>query len=187
MKKTLSLTLMEVVVALSLSLPLICFLSSLFYQICREQAQLEPLVVAIEERQSLHMRLNQLFASLAAKDDKTVLYTKKNDQVRRIYLRYHVAADPDPCYIGFLEGELCYSSKELSFQTYPNRKQLLLTDLSGFSIEFFNPEKCEWTKDWSEKIKESPPIIRCRIEKKKEKAYELFFFPLLSSSWIVLD
>lgn len=162
--------LFEILIALSLMATLISILFSFMVQSMKVEKKMETARKAILERQNLQIRFQDLLTTLAPSVEAPPLYTQKfpAQEKESLIAVFDNGIDPDPLFSGMVMGriyvdenhDLClaywpYQAEEVS---RPWRKEVLLSNVSDFSLSFLRPNstlgkiQAIWEPTWPKKI-----------------------------------
>src|SRR5579872_241343 len=189
-----NLTLMEVAIALSLTAILLSFLLSFYRETHLNKTKIQIAKQQVLANQLVHLRLYRIFAQLhqEEKSQKPLLYTDifTGTELPALYLQYQNGIDPDPALANLVTSVLYLTKgKELCLTTTSKkggkRMEILATQISSLSFEFFDPEEKHWTPDWNDKKKATPLIVKMILEdasSKEKMKIEFAFFPISKGS-----
>ena len=177
MRRKLSLTFIEVIVATVLIGFLCTGLFRLFYQSLRKQIEgyqhkEYTLQLSLFEQNCKHLfsHTKALFSS-----------SYQQSQNGALSFQFHQKVDPDPQFCGLLTGIFYLSEKgELTFLTVSptkqERKTLFLDHLENITFRFFSNKTRGWHTHWSEKTEELPSMLEITLHYKKNKQIPFVFF-----------
>lgn len=159
-----SLTLLEVVIAFSLTAVLLSFLFFQYQKMSFANMETQKLQETFFPRHLLQARLAQVFASLVTEDKEPAFYFNEN----KLHFHFDQGIDPDPA--------LC---DEVSASLYVNRDKQLVLDITSLDGERkrtetlyenisshvweFVDKKTGWALEWPKEKKEAPPIVRLTL------------------------
>lgn len=178
-----SLTLIEVVVALSLTAVLISFLWQTYYHLQKQLVIMEKRKSESLQKLFFQEKISKLFSYIETEDGEKLLYTIKDRSRSQptLIFKTKLPIDPDPDFSGLIlsglylseQGELClvhWASKDKM------RVEVLLQNISSYQMLFYDPLKKEWNDQWTEKMEGIPAMIKCKVLA-KELQEEYLFFP----------
>lgn len=186
-----NLTLLEVMIALSLTAILLSVLFTFYRETMLYKGKIQKVKEQTLSHQLVQQRLGHLFSAIHSgeKEEKNspfYLGNSSESSLPALYVQYDNGIDPNPAFSHVLTSTLFYSkTKELYLSTASRdggtRKELLATQVDSLSFAFYHPEKGEWVKNWDEKEKEVPSIVKLILgdSSTKEKV-EFAFFPQIS-------
>ncbi len=162
-KKTHSLTLLEVVIALTLAAILLTVLLQFFAQSNKQHIRVQEIKKTVLPIELMRQRLIHLISCLATPsiekgEEDLQFYTQTSSiaQGDALFFSCDYEIDPDPAfclktqemlYLN-LEGQLCLLSwgKEDA-----SRQEVFLEGIKSLSFSFFDPKKKTWTRRWDKK------------------------------------
>jgi type II secretory pathway pseudopilin PulG len=196
--RLLTLTLLEVIIALALLAILLSVSFSFFRQISIKNIEIQKLKQKISERQHFQTRLSQVFSELThdtssseAGQESFCFYSDSINESRSSALIFifnqDIDTDPDFCnkvkaklYLN-LKKQLCLNIRPCHEQKTETafREEVLLENIDAINFQFFDPEKNTLEPDWEKKNTELPPLMKIEIKPSdKEEAFDFnFFFP----------
>jgi len=179
-------TLIEVLIAISLTGVLVILLLNYFKNSASAHARMVKDEQSLLEEERMHLRLTHLFNHLApppSEKESLIFYTFSSVESRfpALVFAYASGVDKEPAFCGTLQAMLYLSREgELSLVSFPEqgggRKEFLLDAVSSLSFSFFDPEKMEWKNTW-EKTSYLPIIVKMTLS--QEKASHTFVYFLL--------
>src|SRR3990167_8076513 len=186
--------LLETMIALILTAILMTFLFSFFTQSAKMDKKLDAIRMAVSSLGYLQMRLQDLFLALDSSQLKSPIFTQPSEDSKRLhlYVTFDNGIDPSPEFSGIIQGKICLEEGNLCLISWPkdaerekpSRKEILLTDISDFSCEFFGEPMItkkaplEWQQSWPANGNRQPCMIRFHVTQKKRNTQ--FAFPLQS-------
>ena len=183
MKKR-SLTLLEVMIAMSLAAVLLGFLFQLFFRLSQANIVLEKGKERLLSRQAMHQRLSIAMSKTvkAEKSDEPSLFTLRESIDGSTALAWKVAQpiDRDPAFSGNQMHLLyCHKPQGLCLSTWSRdqterRDEVLLGGVESIALQFFEDENGEWQEGWISKDKR-PEMVKL-IVKEKEHPPETFVY-----------
>lgn len=191
-----SLTLLEVMIALSLTAILLSVIFTSYRQTTISQAKLEKAKIEVLTNKTIEQRLTYIFSHLTSEKqhnnnktegESSPLYTLSLPTSKGValILEYDNGIDPDPSFSHHIKSELYLSHKEeLCLTTYSHtglaRREVLKEDISELKFSFFDPSAHQThTSYWDFNQEDLPPIITLNlgIKNKKEPLEFAFFIP----------
>ncbi len=183
--------LLELLIALSLISMLTLLLFSFLKQNLIVEQKMDQTRHLVLERQSLQARIQDLVMSIRTDTDSpfyTQIFPKETFQ--SLILTFDHGIDPDPFFSGSLTGRLFVDeNRNLSLAYWPNdpdkkhywRKEILLPNVSDFSMEFLSEskdpqKKSFWDLSWP-KTKKTPSILRITLTQNKNRLQFAFILP----------
>ncbi len=187
-KKRRPLSLLEVIIALSLTATLLVILFGMFRQVTVANIEVETLQEKFFVRERMQMRLTQLFSEYETeKSNEPVFYLDSSSESLSPKLTLSIKAkiDRDPEFCAPLKAELFISKKKnLELALSPleegtgRRTEFLMENVHRVSFLFFDLKKRQWVEKWPKEEKESPTMVKMVVEtEKKEKIEFAFFLP----------
>ncbi len=194
------LSLLEVVIALSLTSILLFFLFGYYRQLIMVDLDVEKLQERFSARERVQTRLMQVFSSFPPleKKDPGFLYTDTTPEGVDLSLifAYENGLDSDPLLSGRVKGILFVSrDKKLKMRTLSleekagEREEVLMESVQSISFSFLNSAEDKWDSLWAKDAAAFPAVVKLRVcednkqEKKKEGDQEnnkidyAFFLP----------
>ena len=194
--------LLEILVALSLMATLLSVLFSFLVQSMKVESKMDKARVALLERQSLQIRIQDVLTSLTSGGRAAPLYTQKfpKDEYSSLVALFDNGIDPEPTFSGAVIGriyvdenhDLClaYWPSESEEKEHIWRKETLFSNVSDLQFSFLNPDEKEhfqhtarpkvlWDRSWAKAKKEPPSMVR--IVLKQNAATLEFAFRLPNS------
>ena len=165
---------------------LMTLLFSFLVQNTRVEKRMESARIAILERQNLQTRLQDLLTSLSRATLLPPLYTQTfpKEEKESLVVLFDNGIDPDPAFSGTLTGRLYLDEKRnlclVSWPLAPDknrpwRKEVLLSKVSDFSLQFLGEKKeaepllkpitpsAGWHARWSKERIDLPSLIRLYV------------------------
>jgi len=192
-------TLIEVIVSLSLITIILTFLFGYFSKITKVEQDIEDLKKIVYKQNHLHIRLNNIFANLYAKEfDENVFYTKfeKNKKNLSLIINFDNGIDPDPNFSEIVKAEIFIDKKnDLILEIWPNdkkikttRKELLFSNVNKLEYKFLSCSDLQmkksvleqitdsvfWYDSWPKEKKSLPSVIYVKLNNNLDFA---FFLP----------
>lgn len=182
-RRKFSLTLIEVVVALSLTAILLSFLWQTYYHLQKQLLSMEKKKAESLQKLFIQEKISKLFSHIEAESGEKLLYTMK-DRSRShptLVFKTTLPIDPDPDFSGLvLSGLYLSEQKELCLVHWASkdklRTEVLLQNIVSCHMLFYDSLKKEWKEEWTEKMQGTPAMIKCKIAT-KEFQEEYLFFP----------
>jgi hypothetical protein len=176
MRKKYSLTLLEVVIAISLLGILLAGLFAVFYQSLKSQG------IALELKQEV-LRLElfqQKMRTLLSKEKEVWLGKHPDVKGTALFFNYEEKADPDFEMCGEIQGMLFLSDqKELCLASFSKagiaRVEPLLEKVEGCSFSLFDLKKKTWQSHPEKKKENSPAMVRIELVQKGASIRYVFF------------
>ncbi len=170
------LTLLEVVIAISLTAMLLSFLFSSFRQISVANIKVQKSAEEVHARACVHLRIAQLLRSLEAKEG-LAFYTSPFPlgTGKALIMASPHTLDKNPAYCGKLKSVLYLNNdQELCLLTYSKdekeaRNDILLTHVKEMSFQFFHPSQGKYQPEWEEES--PPPIVKILLKQEKELTF----------------
>jgi type II secretory pathway component PulJ len=187
-KKRRPLSLLEVIIALSLTATLLIILFGMFREITVANIEVESLQEKFFVRERMQMRLTQLFSEHETeKSNEPIFYLDSSAESLspRLTLSVRAKIDRDPEFCVPLKAELFLSKKKnLELALSPleegkgRRNELLMENVHRVFFLLFDLKERKWVETWSKEKKESPTMVKMVVEtEKKEKIEFAFFLP----------
>ncbi len=180
-----TLTLLEVMIALSLATILISAVMTCYYQISKKKITAQELKKSSLSVELMRQRLIHLFAAAASAENPS-FYTGAHPQAIGLSLIFTFDNGVDHTLefcndvMGMLyqnaNRELCLASWGAQGGT---RNEILLENTEGLSFSFFDPKKKEWRNEWREEDS-FPPFFKITwsfADQPREVLQSAFFFP----------
>ncbi|MBS0652294.1 MAG: DUF1494 domain-containing protein [Verrucomicrobia bacterium] len=184
-EKRYSLTLLEVMIALSLAAILLSALMTCYYQISKKRITAQELKKSSLSVELMRQRLVHLFAKTAAAE-KASFYTGTHAQAIGpcLIFLFDNGVDRSPEFCGDVMGMLYQNaSRELCLASWGDhggaRNEVLLENTDGLSFSFFDAKKKEWRAEWKN-TDPFPPFFKMTwsfADQPKEILQSAFFFP----------
>jgi hypothetical protein len=186
-RKKYSLTLLEVLIALSLASILLCGLFTFYTQIAKKQLELKELKRTVMPIELMRQRLNHLFAQAQTEQGDTprFFYTVSHPDAigPALFFSYDYGVDPNPAFCGNLKGMLYLNhTHQLCLATWSgqdSRQEIFLEQIESFKLNLFDVKKKQWRHTW-EKKDPLPPFFTMTWTTQnapKEPLTCAFFFP----------
>lgn len=165
-------TLIELIVALALSVGLFTFLFTTIQQTRRADQKAQEIIRPIKREYALYQQLNRVIPEIEEK-----LYSDKESLV----FTYNNGIDKDPHFCSLVLARLYLDKGRLILATWPHprwkdhtcRVQVLSENVHRFTFKFLDPPN--WTKTRSKEEEELPAMIKFEIDKKT------FSFPIIAA------
>jgi len=197
-KRKKSLTLLEVIIALSLASILLTTVFSTYYQITVAHRKLEKAKEAVLSNKIIQQRLCYIFSHLSFEkkinsstqtESIPPFYTSKLPDSKEIalILEYNNGIDPDPSFCGNIKSELYLTHEnELCLMSYSlngmKRKEIFKENISRWQMTFFEPlSKDPHTHSWDFEKEGAPPIVEIELFLNQEIEPLIFTFFLLEA------
>ncbi len=181
MKRKRSLTLLEVIIALTLLGILLTSLFNSFHQGLKKNITAKGLKQKVLQLELFQQRLKNLFSHL---DCEAGMSLEKHPDAHGLALivsyKHPVDSEFDMC--GVLQGMIFLNkNKELCLISWSQkgkvRNEILLDKIDTFKCRLFNPKKAEWSETWSIKNEEDPVMIAIDLKWEGKEMPFVFFFP----------
>jgi type II secretory pathway component PulJ len=176
MRKKYSLTLLEIVVAITLLGFLLTGLFNCFRQGIKKNIAAKELKQKVLELELFQQRLKNLF------DEETGLSLQEHPEASGLALivNYNQPVDPEFEMCGILEGMLFLNkNKELCLASWSEkgkgRIEILLDKVDAFKCGFFDSKKREWIDTWSSKEEKKPVMVSIDLVWNGNKVPFVFF------------
>lgn len=176
-KKRYSLTLLEVVIALSIMSILLFVLLRIYKSQALGQERLSHALNQVYQKHEMYAELERLFSHLVL-DEKT-FYTQEEKGLV-LHLEWDNGTQIDPKLAGIVEGKL--SSKEGKLLLEIVKKDQKIHERTLFSgaeelfWQFYNLETNTWEKTWRKENKRLPAMVKMGLKTKKSPSWEILFF-----------
>ncbi len=180
-----SLTLLEVMIALSLTSVMLFFLFGFFREITVKNHEAEKIQEKFFSQEKAHMRLSGLFSEfLEFSDAQALLYTDVKEASPSLLGTFYAPVDADPLFSGALLATLYLSRKgALELEISPlgeegkSKKETLLENIQEIAFSFFDLEKKVWKDKWEKGSSRFPAMIQITLtQKNKEPKLHFAFF-----------
>ncbi|MCI0381667.1 MAG: hypothetical protein L0207_01250 [Chlamydiae bacterium] len=173
-----SLTLIEVMIALSLGTIIISILFSSFHNLSSQQRELEVAHKIINQRSVAFLKLSQIFdqlildgISLENEKKTTNFYTDSSSQGPILTFQYYNPLDRNPDFAKavdatlFLDArkQLCLTSTAKSH----TREEFLFENIEKIEFQFLDPEEKKWCESWNKKNRSFPVMFKIILTEKK--------------------
>ncbi|MBI2742285.1 MAG: hypothetical protein HYX48_00005 [Chlamydiales bacterium] len=179
-----ALSLLEVVIALSLTSILLFFLFGFYRQLTLLDVQAEKIQERISAREKTQLRLMQIFSNLPPEDEKTppLFYTESTPEGVDLSLvfSFDQGVDTEEKLSGKVRGVLLLTKKGLlELHTLPlegesiRRREVLMQQVNSLSFSFFDPIKESWVTSWDQENESLPPMVKISLKEKEEVKPEL--------------
>jgi hypothetical protein len=195
MKRKQPLTLLEVIIALSLTSIVLFFLFGFYRDITLGNVEAEKMQEKFFAREKVQMRLMQLFSDLLPEGEpRAFFYTESAQDGRgmKLFASFNNGMDSDSLFSGAVSGELFLASnKNLELHFFPIREEkkerveVLLENVHKISFKFFDIEKKIWKDQWEKKSASFPAMIEIFIEQEKHEPLKFAFFLPAAQSPVV--
>lgn len=181
MRRKRSLTLLEVIVAITLLGFLLTGLFNCFHQAIKKNITARELKQTVLQLELFQQRLKNLFSHL---DGEAGISLDKHPDAHgpALIVSYKQPVDPEFEMCGTLQGmiflnknkELCLTSWS---ETGKARNEILLDKIDLFKCRLFDPKHAEWAATWSTKNEEDPVMIAIDLKWGGKEMPFVFFFP----------
>lgn len=204
-RKKRALTLLETLIALSLTSLILSFLFSFLVETSRTEKKLEEARAKVTQRGYFQMRMQSLLSSIDKNSLDPFFYTTLLESSSQPVLEvlFDHGIDPDPLFCGVLRGEIYLDEKNnltLLFKPLnPNhggteRKEILFPKIRRFEMEFlgntlasekgsFRPVSTTvgWNQKWPKSNRQLPSIVRAYVyeEGEEDPLCYAFILPLI--------
>lgn len=180
-RKARSLTLIEVVIALTLIGMILSLLWQAIFGLQRRSITEQKKSTSSVEKALFYTRLSQLFNCLDK--DSAPLYTEKNSHsaLPVFVVSAHHPIDTERAFSGLLKSSLTLEEGHITLTSYAKQgeetlKEHFFSHVKSLSISFFDPSLAQWKESWEKTSKNTPAIVRITYQR-ENKEEELFFFP----------
>lgn len=186
-KKRYPLSLLEVIIAMSLSAVLIAVLFNFFRQGAILSSQMEEAKHHILSYQLFQERFDQIFNEMVLDSEKEgfPFYTApfEDSQGLALFFNYNNKIDPNPIFCENVKGMLMFNyNKEVYLITTSKentiRKEVFFEKALDFKFSFFDVEEKSWVSNWSKEKKAFPSMIKLtlysRFSKKEPTEFNYF-------------
>jgi hypothetical protein len=180
-KKKCSLTLLEVIIAITLLGFLLTGLFNCFHQGLKKNIVSKELKQKILQLELFQQRLKNLFSHL---DDTVGVALEKHPDAQGLALivPYKQPIDPEFDMCGTLQGMIFLNkNKELCLTSWSEkgkaRNEILLDKITLFKCRLFDSQKAEWANSWSTKNEEDPAMIAIDLQWEDKEMPFVFFLP----------
>ncbi len=183
-KKRQSLTLLEVMIALSLAAVILSSLMTFYHQVSKKRIAAQELKRTILPIELMRQRLIHLFAGAAAAEMPSFKTGNHPSAVGEVLLfSYDNGVDLNPLFCGDVKGMLYVNPRhQLCLVSWaPNgeaRQEIFLENVGQFSFSFFDAEDARWKHEWK-KGPPFPPFFKISwayVKQPKEMLECAFFF-----------
>jgi type II secretory pathway pseudopilin PulG len=178
-KKKHSLTLLEVIIAITLLGLLLTGLFNCFHQGLKKNISAKELKQKVLQLELFQQRLKNLFSNL---DGEAGLSLEKHPDAYGLALIvfYKQSIDPEFDMCGTLQGMVFVNkNKELCLTSWSEkgkaRNEILLDKIDTFTCRLFDPKKAEWAETWSTKNEEDPVMIAIDLKWEGKEMPFVFF------------
>lgn len=186
-RKTYSLTLLEVLIALGLAGVLLSGLLTFYIQISKKHIEIKELKKTVMPIELMRQRFCHLFAHAQTEQGDTprFFHTLSHPDALgpALFFSYDYGIDPNPHFCGNLKGMLYLNARhELCLTTWSGeeaRQEMFLEQIDYIEFNFFDAKKKEWKHTW-EKKNPLPPFFTLSWATKSTPKHPLtcaFFFP----------
>ncbi len=176
--------LLELLIALGLMSMLVLLLLSFMKQNLIVEKKMDQTRHLVLERQALQNRIQDLLLSIRS-DTASSFYTQifPKETHPSLILIFDHGVDPDPLFSGSIIGRLFIDENHnLSLALWPNdpdkkqyfRKEVLLSNVSDFSMEFLN--ESFWKSSWP-KTEKIPSLLRISLTHNHLRLQFAFILP----------
>jgi type II secretory pathway component PulJ len=191
------LSLLEVVIALSLTAILMSVLFSFYRQSAVLNLKLEKNKQIVLERNVFQQRMMRVFDNLLwdkdqKKDFPISIHSKGDARGQTIQLTFDNGIEPSPEWGGRVSGRLFVDkNKQLVLETIGKdgsvRKDIFFQKVDELQVVAFDVKEEAWSPNWDKKKKVLPPMIKMALifeTRKKTPVEYVFFIPTYPESII---
>lgn len=182
-KRNYSLTLLEVIVALSLTGILLAFLWQSYFNSQKQLMTTQRKKTESLQKMLFQEKVSNLIAALVKEDSEKLLYTvpSKISSYPMLVFKTFLPVDLDPDFSGpVLSALYLTDAKDLCLVNWASnnkmRSEVLLKEISSCRFLFFDAKKKQWEENWPQKNEGFPEMIKLLITQ-KEKSETYLFFP----------
>jgi len=181
-KRKYSLTLLEVIVALSLTGLLLAFLWQAYFSSQKQLASTQMKKMESLQKLLFQEKVSGLITGLVKKDSEKILYTtpSKISSYPMLVLNTCLPVDLDPDFSGpVLSALYLTDGNDLCLVNWADetkmRNEVLLKNVTACQFLFFDAKKKEWKDSWPQKEGRMPEMIKILISQKGVSDSYLFF------------
>jgi len=181
MRKKRSLTLLEIVIAITLLGILLTGLFNFFLQGLKKSITAKELKQKVLQLELFQQRLKNLFSNL---DEEAGFLLEKHPDATGLALMvsYKQSVDPEFEMCGPLQGMIFLNkNKELCLASWSEsgkaRIEILLDKIDTFKCRLFDSEKGEWAEKWTMKNEEDPVMVAIDLKWDGKETPFVFFLP----------
>ena len=170
-----SLTLLEVVIALSLTGILLTFLWQAYFSSQKQLALMQSKKAVSLQKVLFQEKLSYLTSSLVKEGASHLVYTApcKVSSSPMLVFQSLLPIDLDPDFSGPTLSGLYLTDTNLCLVHWANedkmRNEVLLKEVSSCEFLFFDAKQKAWNKEWSQKNQNAPEMIKIQITPKQSK------------------
>jgi hypothetical protein len=171
------LTLLEVIIALSLTGVLLSVLFGFYKHLSFSNVSITAAKQTVLYREWTQEKLAQVFSAALPKEGFCTVSLEKSIG-KALSFHYDNGPDPDPNYCHVVRGALHLNSKnELCLITWPGRKQVLYAGVKAIHFSFFDGEELSWKDAWSEEDR-LPEMLKLTVyeDKHRDQPIEFAYF-----------
>ncbi len=186
-----SFTLLEVVIALSLTSIALFFLFGYYHQLTVVSLEAEKIQERFSARQRLQTRLMQVFSDFPTGDKQEgFLYTDTTSEGLNLSLifAFNHGIDSDPLLCGQVKAMLFLArDKKLKLRILPlegkteEREEILIEQIDSIAFSFFDLRIDDWKSEWNKDAAAFPSMLKVILTEKtgdkKEDVSYAFFLP----------
>lgn len=179
LKKKTAFTLLETLISFVIMSTLVLVLFQFYSQLAKTKLVVkekkDTILAQAHFVANLEKKLSFLKEPVKSSSDKQManpLYTEGDV----LTFHYDKLNDEDPAFRGMLSSELRLLQNKIILTTWPSEKpslaktEVLLHNISSFSLSFFDADKKEWKTSWPKEATKLPIMVKiCTSEKKKKK------------------
>ena len=192
-KRKSALTLLEVMIALSLTGMLLFILFGLFKNMFIQSKGIQTTKEGVLYRSFTQQRLSQALAKV--KEDeaekKPILYQEGYEGCpSALFIHYDNGVDSSHAFshevqeVFYLNNKGCFCS-DLIGANQTSRKDVFLQNVQSITWQFFNYETLQWQESWPKELNALPTMIKLSILEKSETNPHEFAFFLFTTAPIV--
>lgn len=209
-------TFLEVLIGLSLTLIILSTLFFFYRQVIEINTQVDKMQNKIFEKSYIEMHLAKVFShTLAPSHEHFYFFTSSFGEEESLVFSYYNGAVLDKNFSNEVLGRLYVDKKgQLILATWPSpkrwkmgeippiKKEILMTQVTGLSFEFYVPPEREWSRftkmksfirpagewhrEWAKDYMQLPAMIKIHVSQKNENGPYLFAFPLPYSGMVIV-
>lgn len=160
-----ALTLLEVMIAFSLTAILLSFLFSQFQKMSFASIETQKVQEIFFSRHLLQTRLAQVFAAVVTDDKEPSFYFDE----KKLHFHFDQGVDPVPALCNEVTAFLYVNSDKnlvldiFSLDGQTTRTEKLYENISSHLWEFVDKKDPEWALIWPKEKKDAPPIVRLTL------------------------
>jgi hypothetical protein len=179
-KKKGALTLLEVIIAISITGFLLSALWGLYRNWHISHQKIQKSETRLYRIVFLKQRLQNICNSVAFPDGKNCVFTSTEGGAPFVCFSYKPEIDIDPIFHQTLRSLLYFDSKAktLCLCTFADeehkRMEVLLDQVTCFDVSFFDRQTLCWTPSWSQDMEHLPLWMKILVETKEEKETLIF-------------